>query len=286
MNKPQLINKLFELQNPNGCWSVIPETHKYYPDYLHYVPNFKAGLWVLILLSDLKCDPDESRIKEPLRIIQEHFYDSKEQIYSLKSDHFPIPCLNGNLIYLDSYFNGTVCDNSSRVIEFFNKNQRFDDGEYEGEKNQYCTNKSCYSRHTCYWGVVKLLKGLSFIPEGKRNSSVRELLGKCIDFVLLHKVCYSSHNADKIMIKGIDKLTFPNMYKSDFLEILWLLKREKVHSAAVKQAVDLLKSKKQLGGEWYLERKINNIVASVGAVNQPNPYITERAEEVLEFYSS
>ena len=38
------------------------------------------------------------------------------------------------------------------------------------------------------------------------------------------------------MIKDIDNLTFPNMYKSDFLEILWLLKREKVQSEKLKPA--------------------------------------------------
>ena len=86
------------------------------------------------------------------------------------------------------------------------------------------------------------------------------------------------------MINKIDKLTFPNMYKSDFLEILWLLKREKVQSKKIKSAIELLKGKKLLDGNWNLERKIHNMIISIGDVDKPNQFISKRATEVLEYY--
>jgi hypothetical protein len=86
------------------------------------------------------------------------------------------------------------------------------------------------------------------------------------------------------MIKGMDKLTFPNMYKSDFLEALWLLKRENVKSDALKPALHLLKSKQLPCGNWNLERKVHNMTTSIGELNRPNHFVTHRANEVLDFY--
>ena len=284
-NHQKIIDRIFGAQGENGFWKVLSESDKYYPDYIHYVPNFKATLWTLILLADLVHNKNDPRIKKPLKEIQNLFFNPEFGIYTLKEDHFPIPCLNGNMIYLDCYFNGSPSKKSLKVLEFFYKHQRFDDGSYGSEKNEFCTNTSCYGKHACYWGITKLLKGISFIPKQSRTVEINDLLDRCIQFVLLHKVCFSSRKESKIMIKHMDKLTFPNMYKSDFLEILWLLKRENVKSDNLRLAIDLLKSKQLLTGDWNLERKVNNMTTSIGEINQPNQFVTIRAKEVLDFYT-
>lgn len=280
----KIINRIFETQDENGFWNILPESDKYYPDYLHYMPKYKATLWTLILLADLGHNRYDSKVKKALKEIQKQFFDTNYGIYALKKSHFPIPCLNGNMIYLDCYFNVSPSNKSLKALEFFYKHQRFDDGSYVGEKNEFCTNTSCYGKHTCYWGITKLLKGISFIPKQTRTVEINDLLDRCIQFVLLHKVCFSSHKESKFMIKHIDKLTFPN-YKSDFLEILWLLKRENVKSDNLRLAIDLLKSKQLSCGNWNLERKVNNMATNVGNINQPNQFVTRRAKEVLDFYN-
>ena len=129
-NYEKITNRIFEAQGENGFWKVLPESHKYYPDYMHYVPNFKATLWTLILLADLGHNRKDERVKQPLEELKEHFFDPQFGIYTLKEDHFPIPCLNGNMIYLDCYFNGSPGDKSQQALAFFYQNQRFDDGSY------------------------------------------------------------------------------------------------------------------------------------------------------------
>ncbi|PRX56656.1 hypothetical protein [Flagellimonas meridianipacifica] len=282
--KKNIIERIFDSRDDNGLWKVIPKTHKHYPDYMHYVPNYKASLWTLILLAELECDKDDVRIKKPLETVKTHLFDEEHGIYTLKEDHFPIPCLNGNMLYLDCYFNDAPDEKSNRLLDFFCKNQRFDDGKYEEPKNQFCTNTSCYGKHTCYWGIVKLFKGISFIPKDRRDDKVKTLKERCINFILKHRVCYSSRNPEKVMINKLDLLTFPNFYKGDFLEILWLLKREEVESEKLIPAIELLKSKKTKDGKWPLERTMNNMVTSVGKVNAPNPFVTQRANEVLTYY--
>jgi len=283
-NRKHIIEKIFDAQNEQGLWKVISENHRYYPDCLHYVPNYKASLWALLLLAELKCDKNDERIKEPLKTVKNHLFDKNYGIYTLKKDHFPIPCLNGNILYLDCYFNNGPDEKSKRLLKFFFNFQRFDDGKYEEPKNQFCTNTSCYGKHTCYWGIVKLLKGISFIPKEKRNNETELLKEKCVNFVLKHKVCYSSRNPFKVMIKKMDWLTFPNFYKSDFLELLWILKREEINPSELKPALALLKSKQNVNGEWELERTMYNMVVSIGQINKPNEFVTDRANEVIEYY--
>ena len=284
-NYQKIIDRIFEQQESDCHWKSLPESDKRFKIYNHYTPTFRSTLWTLILLADLELDRNDTRVIKPLLDLQNQFFDERYNIYSLQDDHLPIPCLNGNMIYLDCYFNGELSEKSELAIDFFYKNQRFDDGEYVEAENEFCKNKSCYGKHTCYWGIVKLFKGLSFIPNEMRDYKINELLEKCINFVLIHNVCFSSRKPDKVMIKKIDKLTFPNMYKGDFLEILWLLKRESVHSPKMDNALKLLKSKQLESGKWELEQKVNNLATSIGAINKPNQFITKRAQEVLEYYN-
>ena len=283
-NRQQIIQRVFEARGENDFWKMIGQSDKYYPECLHYVPAYSSTLWTFILLAELRCNASDQRIKAPLKAIQDHFFYPEYGIYCIGKNHFPIPCLNGNMIYLDCHFNGQPGEMSLKALEFFATHQRFDDGTYETAPNKYCSNTSCFGKHTCYWGVTKLLKGLSFIPGTCRTEDTTKLLKKCIDFVLLHKVCFSSRREGKLISQKVDALTFPNMYRSDYLEILWLLKRENINTPDLIPALQLLKSRKNEKGTWNLERQVHNMVVSVGHLDRPNQFITERAQEVIEFY--
>lgn len=279
--------KILELQDENGCWNVLKEGDKYFPQYNYYAPNYKSTLWTLILLADIKADPKDKRFLKPLKIITEHFLDKQIGIFSIGKSHFPIPCLNGNMIYLLSYFQSGEEEIINRVVDFFAQYQRFDDGDFVTPSSfPYCSNRSCYGKHTCYWGVVKLLKGLSFIPADKRSENAKDLINKCVDFILLHEVCYSSHNKTNFIHTIIKQLAFPNMYESDFLEILWLLKREQVKSENMQKALNLLESKMDPGSNWKIERKIKDLIIPIGKKNYGNDLVTNRAREVMEFYKN
>ncbi|NCB03409.1 MAG: hypothetical protein EOM67_14825, partial [Spirochaetia bacterium] len=229
MDSQLLTAKILKLQDKDGCWNVLSETDKYYPEYNYYVPSYSSTLWTLILLADAQTDSNNELLHPPLKIITNHFYDPYHKIFTIGKSHFPIPCLNGNMIYLLSYFKYDPHNYIDNVVNFFTQYQRFDDGDFLSTKMYpYKGNRSCYSNHTCYWGVVKLLKGLSFIPRDQRSKNAKILMQRCIDFILLHEVCFSSHNKEEYLHSYMEKLTFPNLYRSDFLEVLWLLKREEV----------------------------------------------------------
>jgi hypothetical protein len=279
------IKQILVKQDDSFRWGFDEKQARERPDYLYYSPNFKSTLWTLLLLADIKAPVDIPQIKPSIRLITEHFYDPEHGIFRLPGmSHFPIPCLNGNMIYLHHYFESSQSETLDKTIGFFAACQRFDDGDFKTPKSYpYCSNISCYGKHTCYWGVTKLLKGISFIPKNQRTKEAQQLIENCIDFVLHHEVCYRSHNRDKFLHRDIDKLTFPNFYKSDFLEILWLLAREEVRDRRMSRALALLRSRMKDGGSWELEKSMN-IIESIGQKDYSNDFITERATKVLDNY--
>jgi hypothetical protein len=283
--RKQSIEKVLGKQDDSFRWGFDEKQARERPEYLYYSPNFKSTLWTLLLLADIKAPGDTPQIKPSLQLISERFYDLEHEIFRLPGmSHFPIPCLNGNMIYLQQYFATSRSESLDKIIGFFAAYQRFDDGDFKTPNAYpYCSNTACYGKHTCYWGVTKLLKGISFIPKIQRTDEAQQLIGNCIDFVLHHEVCFRSHNADKFLHRDIDKLTFPNFYKSDFLEILWLLAREEVHDRKMVRSLELLRSKMMDGGSWELEKSMN-IIVSIGSKNCANAFITERATTVLDYY--
>lgn len=288
MNKDltkSIISEIMKLQDKNGCWNVLNESDKHYPVLNYYIPFYKSTLWTLVLLADIQCDFGMKSLKKPLMTISDHFLDKKYHIYSLGRDHFPIPCLNGNMLYLHSFFQFEKDSVVNDIVDFFAEYQRFDDGDFKTPSSfPYYSNRSCYGKHTCYWGIVKLFKGLSFIPENKRSANAKKLIKNCIDFILLHRVCYRSHNNSNFLHTNIKKLTFPNMYQGDYLEILWLLKRENIKSVSMNQALSLLKSKMKPDSTWKIERQIKDLIIPVRNKNDGNKFITERAREVIDYY--
>jgi len=283
--RKQTIEKILAKQDDAFRWGFDKKQVRDRPEYVYYSPNFKSTLWTLVMLADLKAPPNIPQVMPSLQLIKDRFFDPLHGIFRLPSmTNFPIPCLNGNLIYLHHYFEINSRESMDKTIDFFAAYQRFDDGGFKTPKAYpYCSNKSCYGKHTCYWGVTKLLKGISFIPKAQRSKAAQSLVDNCIDFVLCHQVCFGSQHPDEYLHRDIDKLAFPNFYKSDFPEILWMLAREEVHDKRLSRSLGLLRSKMKAGGYWELEKPANTIV-SAGQKGCANAFITERAIEVLNYY--
>jgi hypothetical protein len=283
--RKQIIDKILAEQDDLFRWGFDEKRAHEHPEFLYYTPNYKSTLWTLLLLANIKAPVDIPQVKQSIQIITERFYSPEYGIFRLPNmSHFPIPCLNGNMIYLHQYFETAHSKMLDKIIDFFATYQRFDDGDFKTPKSYpYCSNISCYGKHTCYWGVIKLLKGISFIPKIKRTKEAQQLIENCIDFVLHHEVCFSSHNKDEFLHRDIGKLTFPNSWRSDYLEILWLLAREEVHDRRIARSLELLRSKMKDSSVWELEKSMNFIV-STGKKNRPNAFITERAIEALNYY--
>jgi hypothetical protein len=284
--RKRTVESILARQDEHFRWAFDEQSARQRPELTYYWPKYKASLWTLLLLADLRAPINNRQIYQSYDLIVEHFYDEIYQIFSLgERGHFPIPCLNGNMLYLHFYLQRPYTQKIDGIVEFFNTCQRFDDGGFKTPRAfPFLSNTSCYGQHTCYWGIVKLFKGLSSIPEAQRTNHARRLIGNCIEFILMHQVLYRSHAPDQIIRPGIDLLTFPHLWWDDFLEILWLLAREGVHDPRMRRALELLRQKRQADGSWQLEHPVPNLIIPVGKKNGANAFITEKAGEVLEYY--
>lgn len=74
------------------------------------------------------------------------------------------------------------------------------------------------------------------------------------------------------------------MYQADYLEILWLLKREQVQSIHLDKAINLLKSRMKPDSTWKMERPIKNLIIPITKKDYGNELITRRAREVMDYY--
>lgn len=281
--REQMIGAILAKQDSRFRWSYDEQMAQQRPELTYYMPKYKSTLWTLLLLADLQAPPDLPQMQRAFDLIFDHFYDTTHHIGALGKSHFPIPCLNGNMLYLHFYLKRPCTEQIDGMIEFFDSYQRFDDGEFRTPKTfPYFSNKSCYGRHTCYWGVVKLLRGLSFIPRSERTPAAQHLLEGCIDFILQHEVCYQSHHKEKFLHLWIHQLTFPSLWRDDFLGILWLLAREGVRDARMTRALDLLQSKRQANGSWRVEHPMAELIIPFGCKSCAEALLTERALEVLD----
>jgi hypothetical protein len=279
----QIIEKIIARQDEESRWAFSEDAACKRPELQNYLPKHVSTLWTMLYLAELKIPPGDARISRSLRLLLDEFYDKRHGIFTLNHNHFPVPCLNGNLLYLNFYFRRPCTEKISRVIDFFDNHQPFDDGEGRHPAN-YPFHKSCYGKHTCIWGIVNLARGLSFIPVRERTASAKRLLNRCINFILLHEVCFRSHDKRMLIHPAMSSLSFPGMVGSDLLEILWILAREKIKHPKIKRAIEMLKSKMTGDRQWNLERPVPNLITSAGGKNHPNAFVTERAREVLAFY--
>jgi len=283
--RKRTVSNILAKQDGHFRWAFDEQVARERPELMHYWPKYKSTFWTLLLLADIKAPINNWQIEQSFKIIMKHFYDKTHKIYTLGSSHFPVPCLNGNILYLHFYFKKPYTKKIDMIVEFFNSYQRFDDGDYKTPKTfPYYSNTSCYGKHTCYWGIVKLLKGLSFIPKSQRTKDAKRLIENCVEFILHHEVCFRSHNKDEFIQSDIGTLTFPYLGKDDYLEILWLLSREGIRDKNVARAVELLRSKMKGDGFWELERPVPNLIVSMGKKGCANSFITERALKVLDYY--
>lgn len=285
----QIIEKIIARQDEKSRWAYSEDVARKRPELRNYLPKYMSTLWTMLYLAELKIPPGDARVSRSLKLLLDDFYDKRHGIFTLGRNHFPVPCLNGHLLYLNFYFQQPCTERIAGVIDFFDIHQRFNDGDFKAPAGHskapanYPFHKSCYGRHTCLWGITKLAKGLSFIPVRERTTNAKRLLNRCIDFILLHEVCFRSHDKERLIHPAIGNISFPSM-GSDFLEILWILARERIKHPKTERALDMLKSKMNGDGWWNLERPVPNLITSAGGKNHPNPFVTERAREVLAFY--
>jgi len=280
------VPKILSKQKDGGYWGK--------PEDFYIRSKYKGTVWSLILLAELGADGEDERVKKACEFIMENSQDRESGGFAYRGtaknggQHSGVlPCLTGNMVFSLIRFGYLYDRRVQRGIEWIVGCQRFDDRVKSAPIGwPYDKFPRCWGTHTCHMGVVKALKALAEIPDEKRSEEVKNTIEKGAEYMLAHHIYKRSHNLSKVSKPEWLKLGFPNMWKTDVLEILEILTRLGYKDKRMQDAVDLVLSKQDAQGRWKLENTLNGrMQVNIEEKDKPSKWITLNARKALkEFY--
>lgn len=267
--------RILEGQEADGHWGQPT----------HYFEKMKGTAWRWLLLHKLGLDPMHPQMLATARFILD--------IASVESGGFashvnadPVPCYNGRLLWA---FMRSGLGEDPRVqagVQWVLDNMWYADGD----ETVACPDDGCWGRHTCYRGVVPIVKALVDLPEQYRNENTDLALQEGLEFILTHHVYKRSHQLDKVMNAKLTQLTFPPFYWPDFVEVLLILTRAGIQDPRMEDSITYLLKKQAMDGTWKLQRTYNErskhdtfpVVVPLEKRGAPSQWVTLRALTVLK----
>ncbi|HYA22341.1 MAG TPA: nitrogen fixation protein NifH [Thermoproteota archaeon] len=281
------VPKILAKEKGGGYWGR--------PEEFYFRSKYKGGVWQLIILAELGANGNNTKVKKACEFILENSQDRQSGGFAYLGSKEKggqhggvIPCLTGNMVWSLIRLGHLEDPRVQHGIDWITRYQRFDDGaERALEGWPYRKNDNCLGKHSCHMGVVKALKALAEIPEGRRNKEVRAALAKGAEYMLIHHIHKRSHNLSKVSKPGWLKFGFPRMYNTDVLEILGVMTGLGYKDRRMQEAVDLVVSKQDEQSRWKLEDTFNGrFQVNIERKDKPSKWITLNALRVLKRYYS
>ncbi len=269
------VPKILAKQRRGGYWGVAED---------FYIRSlYKGTVWTFILLADLCADGRDPRIRAACEFLFHWSQDRTNGGFayrgSKKSGGQPsgvVPCLTGNIAWALERFGLGEDPRTLKAVDWLVRYQRLDDGEGPAPKGKpYDGREPCYGRHTCFMGAAKAVKALAEIPAGRRTPEVRRFLDDAAEYFLKHRIFKRSHDLSRPGKLFWTRLCFPTMWRFDPLEMLDLLAGLGVRDKRLKDAVDLVKLKRDASGRWRLENSFEGrTIVPLERMRRPSKWLT------------
>ena len=288
------VSKILAKQNPDGGFlqESFVKSQGIKSARVGYSPKHRATTWQALFLAQAGLTGDDPRIRALGEYILENSFNEELGAFGWRTERKTgsrperIPCFMGNMVHALCAFGFGGDPRVRSNFEFLAKHQRFDDGGYKPQKEwpHFGREDRCWGGHTCYWGVTKLLRAMTVVPESYWTDEARGAKRKGVEFVLLHRLMWSSRNPSKPMIPGRNDprtLRAPLSYQDDVIEIASTLLRLGVKDPAVDETIDYVLSKRTERGRWILEATPNNMYTTWGKPGEESKWVTFRAMRML-----
>ncbi len=258
-----------------------------------YVPKYRGTTWKLLFLSEVSADPSDERIRRLGKSVLENAYSDEVGTFILHFDgevraiDYLIPCWIGNLIWALCRLGFSDSPQVKNAFDWLVKYQRFDDGSWRTSKEFPYNGHGgrCWGRHTCYWGIVSLLRAMTVVPMTYWTDEMEEAKKRGVDFILKHRLIWSSHEPTRpITVNNTQpqRLTAPQTYYQDAIEITTTMLRLGACGGAVDDTIDFVLEKKNAAGRWILENATGNVDSAFGVKGVESKWITFRALRMLK----
>lgn len=289
------VSKILEGIAPDGGFWDEKSAKKYGAQAVAagYVPKYRGTTWKLLFLAEAGADAEDEGVKRLAGNLLANAYDEEIGSFRLhfgaeiRTIDYIIPCWMGNLVWALCRLGSGDSPRVRSAFDWLVKYQRFDDGGWRTPKEFPYDGHGgrCWGRHTCYWGAVSLLRAMTTIPEGYWTGEAEEAKKRGIDFVLKHRLIWSSHDPTRpITVNNTQpqRLTAPQTYYQDAVEIATTMLKLGVRGGAVDETIDFILAKRNPEGRWILDNATGNVDAPFGVKGAESKWITFRALRMLK----
>ena len=281
-----IVPRILAKQKAGGFWEKRED--------FYMRTKYKGTVWQLIILAELGADGCDPRVGRACDFVLDASQDRRSGGFAYvggrRGGHHSgvIPCLTGNMVWSLLRLGRGDDPRVKRGLEWLTTYARFDDKESPPPKSWPCGGReTCWGRHTCHSGAVKILKALAEIPGDERSPEMRRTIGAAADYFLHHHIYKRSHNLAKDVKPKWTKLGFPRMWDGDALEVFGILAKLGYKDRRMQEAADLIVAKQDDTGRWTLEDTYNGrFQVDIERQGEPSKWVTLLALRALKAFHS
>jgi hypothetical protein len=243
--------------------------------------DFSAGQpWTstfptLTLLRDFGVDPDDSRVRETIALVQDHcrWEHAGQPFFAGEVE----PCINGRTVALGAYFGVDVDKIVARLL-----GERLADGGWNCEAENGSV-RSSFDTTIC------VLEGLLAHERATGGSAQSVEARRGGEEYLLQRRLFRRLSTGEVVDPDWLRFSFPTWWHYD---VLWALDYFRNAGGEpdprMAEAVDLVRSKRREDGTWPLEHTHRGAVhfTMEEGDGEPSRWITLRALRVLKWYDA
>ncbi len=253
-----------------------------------YMKRYEGTFWHFILLLELGVDPKDPRVQKTAQYLLETAYSFNKHGFVNEIESDPVPCYNSYFLWAmlrcGFYDKTQVQDCIQGIID----TMQFNDGDAQVNTPDH----GCIGKHTCIRGAVPVLRAFVELAKTDDSPAVQRIIAEGQEFLLIHHLYKRSHALNKTINPRLTRLTFPNFYYPDFLQMLELLLDSGCKDERMCDAYAALLKKQKEDGKWELERVCNErgkddlfpVPIVLEERNTKSKWVTLRALKVMKGY--
>lgn len=254
------VPKILAKQNPDGSWEA--------PEDFYSRTKYRGTVWNLIVLAELRADPEDARVKAACEFVMKWSQDRSSGGFSHRGTGQKggqrsgvICCLTGNMAFSLSRLGYARDPRVIKALDWIATYMRYEIVSEAPQEWPY-TSFHCWRDHTCRSGAVKTLKALAEVPKRARTKEMQAKIEEGAEYLLAQHIFKKPPGLRSVARKEWLNLGFPLMWNTDILEILDILARLGYRDERMNEAIEVVLSKQGEDGRWRQENRFNRRFAT------------------------